>query len=105
MHFLLIFSNFLNSSFFFCYQPIKKFADEYTDDQALSVLVASIVSSVPSSLVYVPADVVKKRVVLGVNTNATEALKSILKEKGFKGLFLGWQANLVKDVPFAGNLV
>jgi hypothetical protein len=90
------------SSFFIFYQPIKSYVDPITENQALSVLIASVSSSVPSSLVYVPADVIKKRLVLGINSTANSAARNILKDAGWKGFFIGWQANLMKDVPFAG---
>jgi hypothetical protein len=31
-----------------------------------------------------------------------DALSKVWRQSGVNGLFVGWQANLVKDVPFAG---
>ena len=44
---------------------------------------------------------IKKRIVLGVDSSAMNIVNQIIKVDGIGGLFLGWQANLVKDVPFA----
>lgn len=65
-------------------------------------MAASIVAAVPSSLVAIPSDVIKKRLVLGIDPNIAMAVRSALKGGGMRGLFVGWQTNLVKDIPFAG---
>ena len=62
--------------------------------------IASIIGGGISSLAGVPSDVIKKRVVLG-DTSTSIVVKKILKTQGLGGFFLGWRANLVKDVPFA----
>ena len=31
-----------------------------------------------------------------------DAYQQIIIKSGFRGLFLGWEANLLKDVPFSG---
>jgi solute carrier family 25 S-adenosylmethionine transporter 26 len=40
--------------------------------------------------------------VLGIDPNINTALRNVMKNGGFRGLFLGWQTNLMKDIPFAG---
>jgi len=90
-------------AFFFFYQPLKTSIDEMQGqgaNQALSVIAASLAASVPSSLVYVPADVIKKRLVLSVNTSTGGIIKSIYQTSGLSGFMLGWKANLIKDVAF-----
>jgi solute carrier family 25 (mitochondrial S-adenosylmethionine transporter), member 26 len=70
---------------------------------SMIVLAASVAGGVPSSIVAVPADVLKKQLVLGKESmSLTEAARHILKMEGHAGFFRGWQANLIKDVPFAG---
>ena len=63
------------------------------------VLTASIVAGVPSSLIAVPADIVKKRMVLHGQT-AVECCSLLYRSFGVGGFFIGWQANLAKDIPF-----
>jgi hypothetical protein len=67
-----------------------------------AVLVSSVVAGVPASLVGVPADVLKKRMIVGDAVSMRDALSKVWRQSGVNGLFVGWQANLVKDVPFAG---
>lgn len=89
--------------FFMFYQPIKSKVDKIQGpggSQAVSVVAASLVASVPSSLVYVPADVIKKRLVLSFNEPTAGIIKSIYQTSGFSGFLLGWRANLIKDVTF-----
>lgn len=54
-------------AFFICYNPIRNILNERlgAGQESISVLVASVISGVPSSIVAVPADVVKKYVLLG----------------------------------------
>jgi hypothetical protein len=67
------------------------------------ILLSSLLAAIPSSLVGVPADVLKKRLILGSEKNILEAARAALRTNGgIKGLFLGWEANLLRDVPFAG---
>ena len=62
--------------------------------------IASIIGGGVSSLAGVPSDVIKKRVVLN-DTSTSVVIQNIIKNEGVSGFFLGWRANLVKDVPFA----
>jgi len=69
---------------------------------AVAVLAASVLCAVPSSLLGVPADTVKKRLLAdGPATSAAAAARQILEQKGWRGLFVGARANVIRDVPFA----
>jgi solute carrier family 25 S-adenosylmethionine transporter 26 len=91
--------------FFASYSALKQSA---VGDSAAGVLAASLVCAVPASLISVPGDTLKKRVVLGVDRSPSAALRAVMKSSsaadggtGVRGLFVGWQANMAKDVPFA----
>ena len=60
---------------------------------------ASAASSVPSSLVAVPSDVLKKRIMIR-NETLIEAFRMVLRAEGVKGFFIGWQVlyNLFEGV-------
>ena len=66
-----------------------------------AVLATSGICAVPASIVAVPSDVLKKRVVLGLETDAKSAIRNIYNAGGVGGFFVGWRANVLKDVPFA----
>lgn len=74
----------------------------------LPSMVASLVGGVPASLVAVPADVVKKEMMLKAATNGTHGnsflntTRYIARSAGVQGLFTGWRVNLLRDIPFAG---
>lgn len=98
-------------AFFICYNPIRNVLNERLGpgQESISVLVASIIAGVPSSIVAVPADVVKKYILLDRSTNLQTKPASLLgiskhlvQSGGVSRLFLGWQANILKDVPFVG---
>jgi len=86
--------------FFSLYTPMKQHLDS-AGMEATGVLCASALGAIPASLISVPADTIKKQVVLGFAESPSEALRIILRGTGPQGLFVGWQANLTKDVPFA----
>lgn len=101
--------------FFLFYNPLRDFTLSKLGpgQESVSVLLASVVSCVPSSIVGVPADVIKKRLLL-TTTNVTHSNSSfpvtsvrhvvsdIVRIGGLRQLFLGWQANMLKDIPFCG---
>merc|ERR1711904_299731 len=87
------------AAFFVLYSPLKRAVDG-TGIYG-GVLAASAIAAVPASLVAVPADVVKKHVVLGIAKSPQAAAREIVQQRGVNGLFVGWQANVAKDVPFA----
>jgi len=88
--------------FFLLYSPLREaltsLFGEYSS--GVSVLISSVVCSVPSSICFVPADVIKKRLLLGEFSSVSEATSKILYTEGVAGLFLGWKVNLLRDVPF-----
>jgi solute carrier family 25 S-adenosylmethionine transporter 26 len=93
------------ATFFALYVPGKRFFSEqvFPHSPIVGISISSAIASTGSSLVSNPADVVKKRLVLGLNNSFSEATSTILKQHGWAGMFLGWRANLVKDVPFAST--
>ena len=102
-------SGFSFGAFFVFYTPIRNTIKESVgpENDSLAVLIASSISAVPSSLVGVPADVIKKQLVLGqqgTNSNKktiTRVVTNIWQNYGLKGFALGWNVNVFRDVPYA----
>jgi hypothetical protein len=67
-------------SFFFLYEPVKV-ACEQSGSSALAVAVAALLCSVPSTFVIVPSDVIKKQLVLGIDTSVQSAVVRIIRER------------------------
>jgi hypothetical protein len=95
-------------AFFIFYNPVRNGVNQFFGPgyEHVSVLVASSVSSVPSSLVGVPADAVKKQLILKLDAgnppkSALQMFLSLYKEGRWQRLFLGWRVNVIKDVPYA----
>lgn len=78
--------------FFGLYAPSKRSLEERMSG-GNAALLASLIGGVPSSLVAVPADVIKKRILLCGDGKIVSVVHNILKEHGFRGLFVGWQVN------------
>lgn len=89
--------------FFGVYEPFKYLIeDRFRCDPTVAVLGASVAGAVPASIIGVPTDVIKKRLVLGLAETPMGAARQVIAERGgVRGLFIGWEANLLKDVPFA----
>jgi solute carrier family 25 S-adenosylmethionine transporter 26 len=87
--------------FFGVFTPLKQYSIDH-ELNSIGIFSASIIAAVPSSFVGIPSDVLKKRLVLGIDPNINTALRNVMKNGGCRGLFLGWQTNLMKDIPFAG---
>ena len=106
--------------FFLLYQPMKDAVERLSGGRtspAFNVMIASLGAAIPSSLVYVPCDVVRKRLVLGVGGAGVAApthvgytssssfmgvAREILVSHGITGFLVGWRANMVKDMAFSG---
>jgi dipeptide/tripeptide permease len=64
---------------------------------------ASAVCAIPATVIGVPADVLKKRLVLGIDATSAIAIRNVIAHDGiYRGLFAGWHVNLIRDIPFAG---
>jgi len=88
-------------SFFFLYAPLKTQLQYHNCDAFLPL--ASGLCAVPATIIGVPADVLKKRLVLGIDPNITTAIRNVVAHDGiYRGLFAGWHVNLIRDIPFAG---
>ena len=85
-------------TFFLLYAPVRDvIMERYQRPEWLPV--ASAVCAVPATLISVPADVLKKRLVLATEpVTAPQAIKELIKARGF---FAGWHINLIRDLPFA----
>lgn len=86
-------------TFFFLYAPLREMLHHSMYDSLLPL--ASAGCAIPATLVGIPSDVIKKRLVLGVDPNVMAAIHHITADRGWKGLFAGFQVNLIRDIPFA----
>ncbi|CAM9964937.1 unnamed protein product [Choristocarpus tenellus] len=75
----------------------KKLPEKYA---ALAHSGAAAGADLTQSIVRVPFEVVKQRVQAGVDTTGRAALSSILKTQGPRGLYTGWGALALRDLPF-----
>ena len=87
--------------FFWLYAPCKRVLQDHNAQVLLPI--ASGICAIPATIIGVPADVVKKRLVLGIDPNAVTAVRNVIAQDGlYRGLFAGWHVNLLRDIPFAG---
>lgn len=85
------------------YEPLKKkllleLPKEYS---AVGHLAAAAGAGVVASLVRVPTEVVKQRMQTGQFRSASSAAKEIIRKEGIrKGMYAGYGAFLLRDLPF-----
>ncbi|KAJ6920308.1 S-adenosylmethionine carrier 1 [Populus alba x Populus x berolinensis] len=84
------------------YEPIKqKLLKSLPENlSALAQLTAGAIGGAASSLVRVPTEVVKQRMQTGQFASAPDAIRLIVSEEGFKGLYAGYGSFLLRDLPF-----
>jgi solute carrier family 25 protein 38 len=87
-------------SFFLFYAPLRDTLQERGQLQLIPL--ASVVCAIPATIIGVPSDVLKKRLVLGMDPTVRAAIQQVTAQHGWKGLFAGWRVNLIRDLPFAG---
>lgn len=63
-------------------------------------LAASLLASLPSNLIRIPAEVTKQRVQAGQAPKAVVAAATIFKTEGPLGLYVGGGAHLLREIPF-----
>lgn len=89
--------------FLAAYEPMKKkmlhsLPKEYS---AVAHLTAAAGAGVVSSLVRVPTEVIKQRMQTGQFKSAASAAKEIVRKEGIrKGMYAGYGAFLLRDLPF-----
>lgn len=89
-------------SFFFLYAPAREVLSHSSSGQYQWLIpVASTVAAIPATIIGVPSDVIKKRLVLGIDANISSTIQHVTAETGWRGLFTGWHVNLIRDLPFA----
>lgn len=88
--------------FFGAYDAMKRvFTDKLPDDYAtVAHAGAAAGADIVQSVVRVPFEVVKQRVQAGVDASGRAALASVLKAQGPRGLYRGWGALALRDLPF-----
>ncbi|KAK7279786.1 hypothetical protein RJT34_24844 [Clitoria ternatea] len=67
---------------------------------AVAHLAAGAIGGAASSLVRVPTEVVKQRMQTGQFRSAPAAVRLIVANEGFKGLYAGYGSFLLRDLPF-----
>ena len=88
------------ASFFLLFAPVKSILQQRHAEHWIPL--ASALCAVPATIVGVPAAVLKKRLVLGIDSTAMAAIRTVVAHDGiWRGLFAGWHVNLIRDIPFA----
>ncbi|GIL81674.1 hypothetical protein Vretimale_1310 [Volvox reticuliferus] len=84
------------------YEPTKKAvqAEVPADKQYLGPVVAGMVAGTASSLIRVPTEVVKQRLQTGEFIGAIKGIQTILGREGLRGLYAGYGAFMLRDLPF-----
>ncbi|KXZ46715.1 hypothetical protein GPECTOR_41g679 [Gonium pectorale] len=84
------------------YEPTKKSVQSQVgpDQQYLGPVIAGMVAGTASSLIRVPTEVVKQRLQTGEFKGAVTALRTILGREGMRGLYAGYGAFMLRDLPF-----
>ncbi|CAN0865222.1 S-adenosylmethionine carrier 1, chloroplastic/mitochondrial [Linum grandiflorum] len=84
------------------YEPAKqKLLQVFPENlSAFAHLTAGAVGGLAASFVRVPTEVVKQRMQTGQFSSAPNAVRLIVAKEGFKGLYAGFGAFLLRDLPF-----
>lgn len=88
--------------FFGAYDTLKRvLTDKLPDDYASVAHAGSAAGAdLVQSVVRVPFEVVKQRVQAGVDSSGRAALASVMQTQGPRGLYRGWGALAMRDLPF-----
>ncbi|KAL3152426.1 hypothetical protein ABBQ32_001477 [Trebouxia sp. C0010 RCD-2024] len=85
------------------YEPVKAALNERVPENKsfLAPLGAGSAAGLAASVIRVPTEVVKQRLQSGEFTKgAADAVQSILKTEGVRGMFAGYGSFIIRDLPF-----
>lgn len=84
------------------YEPIKQAVQARLPEEKsyLGPVVAGAGAGLVASLVRVPTEVIKQRLQTGEFVGAVAALRTVLQREGLRGLYAGYGAFLLRDLPF-----
>ncbi|CAN1344968.1 S-adenosylmethionine carrier 1, chloroplastic/mitochondrial, partial [Linum perenne] len=84
------------------YEPVKQKLLQVVPENfsAFAHLTAGAIGGLAASFVRVPTEVVKQRMQTGQFSSAPSAVRLIVAKEGFKGLYAGFGAFLLRDLPF-----
>lgn len=84
------------------YEPVKQWVDSRVPAERsyLGPMAAGVAAGTASSLIRVPTEVIKSRLQTKEFTRALDAIRTILSREGFKGLYAGYGAFMLRDLPF-----
>lgn len=87
---------------FATFEVSKKFLEDRVPEKYHSIInfVCAAGAMIACSITLVPGEVIKTRLQAGTALSLAETIKQLLKSKGFKGLYAGYCATLVRDVPY-----
>uniref|UniRef100_A0A7S0X188 Mitochondrial carrier protein n=1 Tax=Chlamydomonas leiostraca TaxID=1034604 RepID=A0A7S0X188_9CHLO len=84
------------------YEPVKKAVEQSVsqDQQYLGAVLAGMAAGTASSLVRVPTEVIKQRLQTKEFAGAMGAISHIMSKEGVRGLYAGYGAFMLRDLPF-----
>mmetsp|Transcript_12638 Transcript_12638/g.27327 ORF Transcript_12638/g.27327 Transcript_12638/m.27327 type:complete len:392 (-) Transcript_12638:604-1779(-) len=84
------------------YEPTKKWVEAELEPSQhyIGPMVAGALAGTASSLTRVPTEVIKQRLQTGEFKGAVAAIRSILAKEGLRGLYAGYGAFMLRDLPF-----
>eukprot|EP01031_Cornospumella_fuschlensis_P028446 gene28446-34340_t len=87
---------------FSVYEVVKKYVEDRVDEKyhKFTKFFCAGLAMLASSFVLVPAEVVKTRLQAGSGSSIIGTVLSILGKEGAKGLYAGYFATLVRDLPY-----
>ncbi|GAB2232420.1 hypothetical protein Drorol1_Dr00011452 [Drosera rotundifolia] len=91
-----------SATFVGVYEPTKQKLLKLLPENlsAVAHFTAGAVGGVAASLIRVPTEVVKQRMQTGQFSSAPDAVRLILSNEGFRGLYAGYGSFLLRDLPF-----
>jgi hypothetical protein len=101
-------------TFFLTYESTKRlFINQWGVPDSVAFFVSGLLGDLASSFIYVPSEVLKTRLQLQGRYNnpfsvsaynykgMNDAYRTIVRTEGYRALFYGYKATLIRDLPFS----
>eukprot|EP00743_Colponemidia_sp_Colp-15_P008093 GILK01008769.1.p1 GENE.GILK01008769.1~~GILK01008769.1.p1 ORF type:complete len:301 (-),score=28.55 GILK01008769.1:41-907(-) len=90
------------AAFFSTYETSKRYLSTELPSLPLPFvhMLSAATADVASCAVRVPFEVVKQRLQAGMHRSSLDAIRTIVKDRGFRGLYAGYSSTVLREIPF-----
>ena len=89
------------ATFFLTYEIVRSRLDDRSQASVPLNMIAASAGEAAACLLRVPCDLVKQRAQVNTHSSSFQVLRSTFREAGWTGMYRGYAATVVREIPFS----